>query len=315
VDDLYLYRLERQKFMIVSNASNTERVRDWIAAVNSRRFAIDNDMPDKEADGPVHIRDLRNAGEDSRVGLALQGPLSLSLLQRLTPNAAERAALGRLQMNGFAHATIGGIRCLVARTGYTGEKLGFEIYVHPQEAEEFWTTILETGKPLGVLPAGLGARDSTRVEAGLPLFGHELEGDLGLPLTEAGYGFVVRFHVPFFIGRSAYMGRVRRSRRHVIRLQGQGRKTLRAGHVILDEFGKAVGQVTSFAYAHGDMTYYVLACVAESFRPAPGQKVRGVRLTADKFTGQAEEQAVVELTALTRFPDECERNGWAARYV
>jgi glycine hydroxymethyltransferase len=210
---------------------------------------------------------------------------------------------------------LAGLKAMVARTGYTGEKKGFEIYVHPLEAEKFWNAALTAGRPLGVLPAGLGARDSTRVEAGFPLFGHELEGELGLSLTEAGYGFVTRFHQPFFIGRAAYLERARRSRRHLLRLRGQGRKTLRSGHAILDASGSPVGRVTSFAYVHEDMTFIVLACVEESFQPAPGSLVRGVRAAARESLSRPDERGLIELTALTRFPDGDERTVWPVRYA
>jgi glycine cleavage system aminomethyltransferase T len=191
------------------------------------------------------------------------------------------------------------------------------VLVHPNDIVKLWNMLLDAGKPLGILPAGLGARDSARVEAGLPLFGHELEGELGVSLTEAGYGFVVRMNKPFFIGRQAYFERGNRSRRHIIRLRGQGRKTLRGGHIILDPSGAMAGQVTSFAYVHADLSFIVLACVDENFNPEPGQLITGARLSAAEFcgqSGQADERSRVELTALQRFPDDAERVSWATRY-
>ncbi len=315
IDDLYVYRLDRERFMLVLNASNAERVMDWTAAVNSRRFAIDEEMPAKEIDAPVRLRDLRHAGDESLIGLAFQGPASPAVLQKLADLPSERGVLERLVPNAIATVRLAGLKALVARTGYTGEKKGFEIYVHPINAERFWNAVLTAGKPLGVLPAGLGARDSTRVEAGFPLFGHELEGELALSMTEAGYGFAVRFHQPFFIGRAQYMERTRHSRRHILRLRGQGRKTLRAGHAILDAAGRAVGRVTSFAYVHEDMTFIVLACVEESFQPAPGRPVRGARAAEGDSPGKPDERSLVELTALTRFPDDDERAAWPSRYA
>ena len=315
IDDLYVYRLDRERFMLVLNASNAERVVDWAAAVNSRRFAIDQEMPAKEIDAPVRLRDLRHAGDESLIGLAFQGPASPAVLQKLADKASDRGVLERLVPNAIATVRLAGLKALVARTGYTGEKKGFEIYVHPINAEQFWNAVLTAGKPLGVLPAGLGARDSTRVEAGFPLFGHELEGELGLSMTEAGYGFVVRLHQPFFIGRERYMDRARHSRRHILRLRGQGRKTLRSGHVILDGAGRAVGRVTSFAYVHEDMTFIVLACVEESFQPAPGSIVRGARAPEGESSSKPDERSLVELTALARFPDDEERAAWPSRYA
>ena len=315
IDDLYVHRLDRERFMLVLNAANAERVMDWAAAVNSRRFAIDEEMPAKEIDAPVQLRDLRHADDESLIGLALQGPESLAVLQRLADQPSERGRLERLVPNAIATARLAGLKAMVARTGYTGERKGFEIYLHPIHAEKFWDAALTAGKPLGVLPAGLGARDSTRVEAGFPLFGHDIEGELGISMTEAGYGFVARFHQPFFIGRAPYLECARRSRRRLLRLRGQGRRTLRAGHAILDASGRAVGRVTSFAYVHEDMTFIVLACAEESFQPAPGSLVRGSRAAAGEPSSRPDERSLVELTALTRFPDDDERAAWPSRYA
>jgi len=315
IDDIYVYRVERDQFMLVANAANAEHVKDWIQAVNERRVIVDRDMPAKELDGPVKFRDLRDAGEDSLAGLALQGPASLRVLQQLSDSASDSAALARLIANTHVQVRIAGITARVARSGYSGEKVGYEVYVHPDHVPVLWAAILDVGGGHGVLPAGLGARDSTRIEAGLPLFGQELEGDLGISMTEAGYGWVPRLHVPFFVGRGPYVERARQSRRRLVRLQGQGRKTVRPGHVVLDEAGKMVGQVTSFAYVHEDMTFIALACVDGAFRPEPGQTVRGARMPAERFAGAAEERSIVQLTALSRFPDGDERAGWAARYA
>ena len=315
IDDVFVYRLEWERFMVVVNAANAERVKDWMEAVNSGRVCVDDDAPAKRLDGPVRLRDLRDAGEDSRVGLAVQGPASLETLRKLAGSRAHGDTLARLSPNAFARASMAGLGCLVARTGYTGEKLGFEVYVHPDRAPKLWDAILDAGGPMGVMPAGLGARDSTRIEAGLPLFGHELEGELRISMTEAGYGFAVRLHAPFFVGREAYMERAHRSRRHILRLRGQGRKTVRPGHVILDESGAAAGEVTSFAYVHEDLTFVALACVEPGFRPAAGVSVRGARVARARYSGEADERRAVALTLLPRFPDEAEREAWRERYA
>jgi len=318
VDDLYVYRLARERFMLVVNAANAERVIDWVSAVNERRVMIDSAMPAKELPGPVEIIDLHDAGDASRAGLALQGPASRAVLSGLCASTADAARLGRLAPNAFGEFELAGLAATVARTGYTGEALGYEVYVHPDEAAKLWGAVLEDGAELGVRPAGLGARDSTRVEAGFPLFGHEVEGGLGLSMTEAGYGFAVRFHVPFFVGRESYIARARAGRRHLVRLAGQGRKSLRAGHVILGGSGAVVGEVTSFAYVREDMSFVVLAAVAESFLPEPGEPVTGARVAAAKLEsggGEVSEKQAVELTALPRFPDDDEREAWAALYA
>ena len=315
VDDIYVYRLARERFMIVANAANAERVIDWLRSAASGSVMIDPAMRAKELPGPVEILDLHDAGEASRAGLAIQGPASRAVLMGLAEGGPGAERLGRLAPNAFWEFELAGLAATVARTGYTGEALGYEVYVHPDGAPKLWNAMLDEGRELGVRPAGLGARDSTRVEAGFPLFGHEIEGDLGISMTEAGYGFAVRFHVPFFVGRGSYMARARGSKRHLLRLAGQGRKSLRAGHVILDGSGAPVGEVTSFAYVREDMSFVVFACVEEGFRPAPGEPVTGARVGAGKLSGKVSEKQAVELTALTRFPDDDEREGWAALYA
>jgi len=314
-DDLFVYRFAAERFVLIVNAANAEKVLDWVGAVNERRVLIDREMPAKEIDGPVRVRPLRDAGRESLVGLALQGPASLGVLGGLAADASESRQVRCLLPNRALSVKLAGVPAIVARTGYTGEKVGFEIMIHPDHAGKLWKAALEEGRSLGVLPAGLGARDSTRIEAGLPLFGHELEGELDISLHEAGYAFIPRFHVPFFIGRKSYMERVERSRRHILRLRGQGRKSLRAGHSIVDASGKAVGQVSSFAYVHEDLEFYVLACVSERFRPEPQETVLGVRLAPADFTGRLDEKNTVEMTALARFPTDEERAGWPARYT
>ncbi len=312
IDDMYVYRLARDRFMLVANAANAERDWDWLNAVNSREVVIDPAMPGKQIEGQVELRNLRDNG---MVGLALQGPVSARLLCRLAGKSADRWAVERLELNRFVEAEIAGIQCLIAATGYTGEETGFEVYAHPSHCVELWNKLLDEGRSLGVRPAGLGARDSTRTEAGLPLFGHELEGPCELSITEAGYGFVARFHVPFFIGRDAYIRRVCQPRRRVIRLRGQGRKSVRPGHVLVDAADRAVGQITSFAYTASDFTFYALAAADAAFVAEPGTAIRAVRETDAKYQPPVRPGAVVELQILPRFPDDAERSSWRERYA
>ena len=311
LDDLFLYRLEEQRFMIVSNAANAERVWDWLQALRGGNVLIDSDLPAKRAPGRVTLRNLREAGGDALMGLAFQGPASLEVLARLCAGPEESDRLCRLRSNRVTQATLADTPALVARTGYTGERVGFELYLHPEGAGKVWEAILAEGQSLGVLPAGLAARDSTRTEAGLPLFGHELEGEWGLTATEAGYGFIVRFHVPFFVGRRAYMARSRQSRRHLLRLKGEGRRSVRPGHVVIDEDARAVGAVTSFSFVNKEFDFVALAWVEEDFTPEPGVEVRAARLRRDRYSAPPGPDARVSLTALTRFPHDEERLSWA----
>lgn len=166
VDDLLVYRLEDEKFLLCVNAANIEKDFDWMKA---------------QVQGEVTVT---NKSEEY-AQIALQGPLAEEVLQTLTD-----VDLNSLKYFKFIeNAVIAGNSVLLSRTGYTGED-GFEIYGEPQAIVELWTKILEAGKDKGVVPAGLGARDTLRFEACLPLYGQELSKDIS-PL-EAGIGFAVK---------------------------------------------------------------------------------------------------------------------------
>jgi len=140
---------------------------------------------------------------------------------------------------------------MVARTGYTGEEIGYELLVHPEEAPGLWDDLLEKGEKYGIKPAGLGARDSTRIEAGLPLYGHELSGEDEILPTEAGFGSYVKFHKPYFIGRDRYKKKAK-SELHVdkkiIRFKvEEGARMIREETPVFDERGQSLGYVTSCA--------------------------------------------------------------------
>jgi glycine hydroxymethyltransferase len=271
------------------------------------------------------------------VEVALQGPLSAILAAEMAASTADAAAIKAMKMNDVRRATLnltafGPTPVILAGTGYTGEESGFEIFIHPDRAPVLWKDILAKGAARGVRAAGLGARDSLRTEAGLPLFGHDLEGPEQLSLTECGYGFVCRFHTPYFIGRDAYVKRLAPRQKRVIRLKGQGRKSVRTGHVLLDENGRPVGVVTSFAFANPEFDYYVLAAVKAACNPRPEVKLCAARLTVEQLAETlglktaeprialfAEtrdlrpilgEAKLVELTAQTRLPNKAEKRSW-----
>ncbi|MCZ7643782.1 MAG: serine hydroxymethyltransferase [Planctomycetota bacterium] len=314
LDDLYVYRIAHDRFMVVVNAGNFERDFAWLNAVNEGRVRIDPEQPGKRAPGPVQLRALRDAGADGLLDLAFQGPLSMELLAELAGSDAERAALRAGKLNDIYHISVAGIPVRAARTGYTGEEVGYELFVHPGRAAELWEKLLAHGKDRGVRACGLGARDSLRTEAGFPLFGHELEGPEQLSLTEADYGFVSRFHRPFYIGRDAYIRRLSPRRKRILRLRGSGRRSVRGGHAILDAKGQLAGAVTSFSFSDPEFNFTVLAAVNSKFRPEEGRTVRAVRATPDQLDGEPDASKVVELTVLSRFPGAEEKAGWRAKY-
>jgi glycine cleavage system T protein len=251
LDDIMVYRRGVDRYMVVVNAANADKDLAWLRAVDSREYVIDRARPQKEIEGEVTIRDLKDpsSGADQRVDVALQGPKSLAILQRLTDDRLVRDALARIQRTEFMETRLSGIELLMSRTGYTGEDIGYELYVHPEEAPRLWDLILERGEDLGVKPAGLGARDSTRTEAGLPLYGHELAGDYDISPTGAGFAPYVRLHKPYFIGREAHMEREDQRTMRIIRfrMKEKGIRAIRPGDVLVTRRGEYLGTVTSCA--------------------------------------------------------------------
>jgi glycine cleavage system T protein len=249
IDDIMVYRRSVDRYMVVVNAANEDKDLAWLRAVDSRRYVIDRAFPDKEIEGEVTIRDLKDpsSGEDQRVDVALQGPASLTILQRLTDDAAVRDQLARISRTEFLQTELSGIDLLVSRTGYTGEDVGYEMYVHPKDAVKLWNLVLERGEELGVKPAGLGARDSTRTEAGLPLYGHELAGAFDISPTGAGFAPYVKLHKPYFIGREAHLQREATRTMQIVRfrMKDKGIRAIRTGDVVVTRRGDYVGAVTS----------------------------------------------------------------------
>lgn len=181
VDDLLIYRFSRMKYFLVINAANVEKDVAWM------RMNL-----------PSSGVELRNVSAET-AEVALQGPAAERILQKLVP--LDVASLGFFH---FAdQVTVDGVDVLVSRTGYTGED-GFEIYAPWESGARIWRAVMAAGKDEGLLPAGLGCRDSLRFEACLPLYGQEISPSV-TPL-EAGLGYFVKLDKKDFIGRSALRG-------------------------------------------------------------------------------------------------------------
>jgi glycine hydroxymethyltransferase len=247
VDDLMVYRQSRDRFLLVVNAANAGKDWDWLTTVASGKVLLDPDRPWIEPDGPVDLRDLRGDGSEALVDIAVQGPRSRLVLQKLL-SRRDRHRLVSLRRTEFRDLSLGGISVLCARTGYTGEAFGYEILVPPGETVHLWEAIREAGQAHGLQPIGLAARDSLRTEAGLPLYGHELGGDHGILPHEAGFAPYVKLHKPFFVGRSAYLRSVQGWTREVVRFSvPAGERPVRAGAPVVDKAGQVLGWVTSCA--------------------------------------------------------------------
>ncbi|MBC7876701.1 MAG: serine hydroxymethyltransferase [Anaerolineales bacterium] len=269
LDDTLVYRRGWDNYLVVVNASNDDKVRTWWESVRDGKVKIDNARPWARTYGyEANIRNLRDpkAGSAMRVDLALQGPKSRDVLFAMGVDDATRSCIMKLKRTELCDAVVGGFDLIVSRTGYTGEKLAFELFVHPERAVDFWNAVLKAGESFGVKPIGLGARDSLRTEAGLPLYGHEMGlgsvvsirpdehgatrppmRDLGV--AEAGFGSYVKTYKPWFIGRDAYVAREKERKGVVIRFRFDEQRVRMAhnGDPVVNEHGQQIGFVTSCA--------------------------------------------------------------------
>jgi glycine hydroxymethyltransferase len=223
LDDIIIYRREKDKFMVVVNASNEPKARAYLAALQAGKAKIDLAKPDRQIK-TAPVRDMRDTktGPDCRVDIAVQGPASPDVLCKLA-DASVGQQIKTLKSFTFCQVKLANIDCIISRTGYTGAKVCFELFVHPKDAANLWQKLIDAG----ALPCGLGARDSLRVEAGLPLYGHELAGPYNISPFEAGYGWAVKLDKEFFIGKSAMEKIANSFNMKVARLELSGEKGVR----------------------------------------------------------------------------------------
>ncbi|MEA4909712.1 MAG: glycine cleavage system aminomethyltransferase GcvT [Anaerolineaceae bacterium] len=252
LDDTLVYRRSQDKYLVVVNASNDDKDWAWLNAVRQGQVCIDRQRPWARAMGKaVVLRNLRDpqAGDDMRVDIALQGPKSRDILLALGCDADTRKRITRLKRTELCEAVVGGYDLVVSRTGYTGEKMAFELFVHPHKVADFWKALLAAGEPMGLKACGLGARDSLRTEAGLPLYGHEMGGELNLGVDDAGFGSYVKVYKPWFIGRSAYIEHEQARSSVVVRFRfsEKGVRMAHNGDPVIDAKGRVAGVVTSCA--------------------------------------------------------------------
>lgn len=287
LDDILVYRLAWDRFMVVVNAANADKDLAHIQAMASGRYRVDEARPWKRPELPVQVRNLkeRGAGADMRVDLALQGPMAPRILAAVSDNRPLLDALRRKGRFEFVQGELlPGMDVIIARTGYTGAVDGVELYVHPDQLVELWRALLAKGEAFGLKPAGLGARDSTRTEAGFPLYGHELAGPWGIDPMEAGYGSSVKFHKPFFVGREALLERELGRTREIVRFVvpgARGKSLVRHGHPVVDGRGRYAGVVTSCCVVGDDQVGLALVDrkaarpgTALHFYPLPGSASR-----------------------------------------
>ncbi|MCI2959262.1 glycine cleavage system aminomethyltransferase GcvT [Agromyces atrinae] len=230
IDDLVVYRLADERFLVVANAGNREPVAE---ALEQRAPGFD-----------VRIADQ----SDQLALIAVQGPASRGILESIAEITELGTPLADLPYYAITEAFFGGRPLLVARTGYTGED-GFELYIHVEAASYLWNALVEAGEPVGLVPAGLAARDTLRLEAGMPLYGHELSIET-LPV-QAGLGRVVALSKEGdFVGRAGVEAGPADGARVLVGLAAEGRRAGRAGYAVIetdDGSGAVVGEITSGA--------------------------------------------------------------------
>ena len=266
VDDLIVYASAEAEYLVVANASNRHAVVEALVA--------------RQTDFEVQLSDLT----EHLALIAVQGPVSRRVLEA-TPGIELRDDLSRgrtLDSLGY-YAAMGmafdGTSVLVARTGYTGED-GFELYVDAEQAVALWRALLAAGEPLGLVPCGLAARDTLRLEAGMPLYGHEL--GRSIQPSQAGLGRVVVADKSRFVGKSAIEAGPAPDARVLVGLTTEGRRAPRADYLVMNGDAE-VGVITSGALSPTLGHPIAMAFVDPAVRE-PGTAlevdVRGTRVAA-----------------------------------
>ncbi|HEX8501169.1 MAG TPA: glycine cleavage system aminomethyltransferase GcvT [Pyrinomonadaceae bacterium] len=250
VDDLLVYRFGPERLLLVVNASTTEKDWDWITSHKGGESV-----------------ELTNRSSDF-CQIALQGPDALRILQTLT-----RTPLEEIKYYHFREGQVDGREAIISRTGYTGED-GFEVYAAPEHAERLWDRILDAGgygTPGGTQPAGLAARNTLRLEAGMALYGHEITDET--TLLEANLGWITKLGKGDFIGREALARQKEEGvRRKLVGFEVTDRGVARDGQDVYAD-GAQVGQVTSGSPAPFLKKNIGMAYVPAELAP-PGRQIQ-----------------------------------------
>jgi aminomethyltransferase len=218
VDDLLVHKISDKHYFLCVNASNQDQDYEYIAANNPTGAQVENA-------GPRYSQ------------LAVQGPKALGILQKLTD-----VALDSIAYYHFTFGDVNGVDCLIARTGYTGED-GFEIYFVPEHSEKLWDDLMNAGSAEGMIPCGLGARNTLRLEAAMCLYGHEI--DTTTTPWEAGLGWICKLGKGEFLGREALLRQKEKGiERVLVGFEMTDRMIARDGCSISIQ-GKPAGRVTS----------------------------------------------------------------------
>ena len=247
IDDMLVYRMASSHFMLVVNAANTAKDFAWIS-----------EQVKKAGDAAV-------VDSSSRYALiAIQGPAARSVLQPLTA-----VDLGEIRYYWFGYGEVAGARVTISRTGYTGED-GYEIFVPPNMADRVWQALVESGRSVDVIPCGLGARDTLRLEAAMRLYGNDI--DESTTALEAGLSWMIGWKKPAFIGRERLLEQKANGiERTLVGFEMLDRGIARQGYTVTST-GNVVGKVTS-----GTQTPFVKKAIGMAYVPvalsAPGSQI------------------------------------------
>jgi aminomethyltransferase len=266
IDDVLVYAVADGGYLMVVNAGNQDADFDWIRSHNP--------SPSRGGQGGG----LFNVGRDWAL-LGVQGPRAVGLVQRLTTSE-----LGGVKYYTFIEGKVADVACVISRTGYTGED-GFELFCAPADAPLLWRALLEAGKPDGIRPAGLGARDTLRLEAGMRLHGNDIDASTN-PL-EAGLDWTLNLDKDF-IGRDAIVrARDRGLSRILVGIKMLDRNIPRHGYAVVDN-GQPAGTVTS-----GNVSFTLGYNIGMAYVP-PSLAAPGTRLGVE-IRGTAAPAEVVAL--------------------
>jgi aminomethyltransferase len=246
IDDLVVCKMEAGRYYLVVNAANHEKDFAWIKSHIGKN---------------VTLRDV----SDETAQIAIQGPAAVGIVEKLG------AVVPQKYYTLLEKGNIAGLPCIISRTGYTGES-GFELFLKPADAVKMWELLMEAGSAAGIIPCGLGARDTLRLEAAMPLYGHEMD-DTVTPF-EAGLGSAVDMGKADFIGKKALAGKENPARRRV-GLNITGRGIARSGEDVFDSAGKPCGKTTS-----GTFCPYINRAVAMALVETPATEI-GTKLEVD----------------------------------
>lgn len=245
LDDMIIYKVKNNDYLIVTNAANKDKDYRWIKS---------------HGEGNVVFEDI----SEKVAQIALQGPLADSVMNKV----AKSDEVPKKYYSSIFNCTLDGIKCMISKTGYTGEN-GYEIYMKSSDAPKLWEFLLNSGKEEGLIPCGLGARDTLRLEAAMPLYGHEMNEEI--TPKEAGLGMFVKMNKEYFIGKKALEQNMHMVKKRV-GLKAIGRGIIRENMEVY--FGEGtIGMTTSGTYCP------YLGCSAAMALISPNYSKLGTKVT------------------------------------